>query len=56
MWLLSEQTETRSSVGSRKCVSSSAMGCSVWRYSRYVEMSSGSGGERDCVSLNDDNA
>ena len=30
----SEHIETRSSAGSRKCVSMSAIGCSVWRYWR----------------------
>lgn len=39
----SEYIETRSSVGSRKCVSASAMGCSVCRYARYCSISSASG-------------
>jgi hypothetical protein len=48
----SEHTDTRSSVGSRKCVSDSWIGCSECRYSRYSEMSVGCGGERAWVALN----
>jgi hypothetical protein len=46
-----EQTDTRSSAGSKKRVSISAMGCAVCKYSRYTVMSVGAGGVREEVVL-----